>query len=299
MTAVAGILMVASACDKQAASAPAPRRTSLAGKPTTLYLLFGDRTDPRLLPVATIAAGRITPITLDSAGWHSFDQMYFPTGAPVSVYRDGVATSGGTIRRGMWTDAEPLYKLPGCRSLRPLGAVTLAPDAAAQPTIELLASSAPLPQAAHPASTPADLDSARAFAGRAAQRAGLTKSSRDELELLVQAIPTGATDRPTLVASYSEKGNGGGAHPRHVFALGDIGLEGYESTFTHSATDSLPEFRRLIDHVDLTGDGLDEIVLEGWRQGGESFLVIMQFTGGRWREVARGTNSWCADPPKS
>jgi hypothetical protein len=292
---VAGILMAAAGCDKQVAAAPPMRRTSLTGKPTTLFLLFGDQADPRLLPVATVVAGRIAPIALDSAGWRSFDQLYFSAGAPVSVYKDGILAGPASIRRGMWTDADVLYKLPGCRSLRPLGAVTMTPDPAAPPTIEMIATSAALPQAAHPAPTPADLDSARAFAGRAAQRGGLTRASRDELELVVSAIQTGATDRPTLVVSYSEKGSGGAQHPRHVFGLADIGLDGYASTFSHAASDSLPEFRRLIDHVDVTGDGQDEIVLEGWRQGGESFLVIMQFVGGRWKEVARGTNSWCAD----
>jgi hypothetical protein len=294
--ALAGILTAAAACDKQVARAPQPRATSLAGKPTTLFLLFGERGDRRLLPVATVAGNRIAPITLDSAGWHGYDKLYFTPGAGIPIYHDGAALAEGTMRRGMWTEADPLYKLPGCRSLRPLGAVTLVSDTGAAGMPELIATSAPLVLGApRTASTVADGDSARAFAARAAQRAGLTRSSRDELELVSLAIGTGATDRPTLAVAYNEKGGGSGPHPRHLFALADIGVDGYASTFAHVATDSEPEFRRLIDHVDLTGDGVDELLLEGWRQRGESFLVIMQFTGGRWREVARGTNSWCAD----
>jgi hypothetical protein len=50
--------------------------------------------------------------------------------------------------------------------------------------------------------------------------------------------------------------------------------------------------------VDLTGDGVDEIVLEGWRNGGDSFLVVMKYGNGKWHEIARGVNSWCADAPK-
>lgn len=295
-TVVAVILTVAVGCDKQVAGTPTVRNTSLAGKPTTLFLLFGERSDARLLPLATVAGGRITPIVLDSAGWRSFDETYFAPGSPISVYRAGLATSGGTVRRGMWTQPDPLYTLPGCRALRPLGAIALGSDAGAGLSLELLASSAPLGSAtSRPAATEADQDSARAFAGRAAQRVGLTKSLRDELELVTQAIPTGATDRPTLVVSYSEKGSGGGSNSRHLFALGDIGVEGYATTFSHSASDTAPEFRRLIDHLDVTGDGTDEIVLEGWRQKSESFLVILQFTGGRWREVARSSSAWCAD----
>jgi hypothetical protein len=294
--ALAGILTAAAACDKQVVRAPQPRATSLAGKPTTLFLLFGERGDRRLLPVATVVGSRITPITLDSAGWRGFDTLYFAPGTSIPIYHDGVALREGTVRRGMWTEPDPLYKLPGCRSLRPLGAVTLSSDTGAAGQPELIATSTTLVAGApRPAPTAVDVDSARAFAARAAQRAGLTRSARDELELLSLAIATGATDRPTLAVSYNEKGGGSGPHPRHVFALADIGVDGYASTFAHAATDSEPEFRRLIDHADLTGDGIDELLLEGWRQGGESFLVIMQFTGGRWRETARGINSWCAD----
>ena len=291
---VAGILTAALACDKPATGAPAPRKTSLAGKPTTLFLLFGDRDDPRLLPLATIVGTRITPLSLDEDGWRRFDSTYFAAGAQMSVYRDGATAAPASVRRGMWSDDGALYTLPGCRSLRPLGAVTVADDSATA-TLELLATSAPLvaPGPRPPVAT-ADLDSARAFAERAAQRGGLTKSARDELELVARAIQTGATDRPTLVIAYVEKG-GGSQRPRHVFAMADIGLEGYAGTYSHAPSDSLVELRRLIDHVDLTGDGIDEVVLEATPQGGESYLAIMQFVGGRWREMTRGTSSWCAD----
>lgn len=292
--AVAGILMAAVACDKPATGAPAPRNTSLAGKPTTLFFLFGDRTDPRLLPLATIVGTRITPLTLNADGWRRFDSTYFAAGAQISVYHDGATASPASVRRGMWSDEGELYALPGCRSLRPLGAATLA-DASPAATLELLATSAPLPSPGpRPAVAPADLDSARAFAERAAQRGGLTRSARDELELVTRAIQTGATDRPTLVIAYVEKG-GGGAGARHVFAMADFGMEGYAGTYSHAATDSLAELRRLIDHVDLTGDGVDEIVLEATPRAGESYLAIMQLVGGSWREVTRGTSSWCAD----
>ena len=294
--ALAGILMFAVACDKPVVGAAVARATNLAGKPLALFLVFGDRADARALPFATITGARVAPITLDSAGWHLFDRLYLQPGSNLSVYRDGTPLVSGAVRRGMWSDAEPLYKLPACRSLRPLAALTLPGDGRIPPSVELLATSVPLaPPASRPAASAADLDSARAFAARAGQRAGLTRGAREELDLVVQGIQTGATDRPTLLASYMEKGGGGGAHPRHLFALADIGVEGYASTYAHVAADSAPEFRRLIDHLDLTGDGTDELLLEGWRQGGESFLVVMQFVGGRWHEAARGTSSWCAD----
>lgn len=299
--AVASILTAAVGCDKRAEGvAPVRVQTSLAGKPTVLFLLFGERADPRLLPVATLGHGNVTPITLDATGWRNFDQLYFKAGKEISVYRGGKLFGNASIRRGMWEGRDALYSLPGCRALRPLAAaiLTAAPDVA---SLEMLGTSDPLPAgAARPPTTARDLDSARAVASRVAKSAGFSGGGLEDLELTVTAFHTGATGRPTLVGSYTERGAESSPHPRHLFILADsAGAAGdYSSSFVHLAKDSLPEFRRIIDHVDLTGDGVDEIVLEGWKNGGDSFLVVMRYANGKWREIARGANAWCADAPK-
>jgi hypothetical protein len=290
------------ACDKHAdgETAPVKQQTSLAGKPTVLFLLFGDHNDPRLLPVATIGHGRINPITLDADGWRKFDALYFKTGSQVAVYRHGAALGNAVIRRGMWDGDEPLYKLPGCHALRPLAAATLAAAPADLVTLELMGTSDPLPPVPSRGDVPAAMtDSARELTARVAGREGLSATDRADLELTVSAFNTGATSQPTLVGSYSERGGSAGATARHVFMLADpTGTGGYDATFVHAAKDSVPEFRRLIDHADLNGDGIDEIVLEGWRTGGDTYLVIMKYDAGRWHEVARGGTSWCADAPR-
>jgi hypothetical protein len=289
-------------CDKRAdgETAPVKQQTSLAGKPTVLFLLFGDNNDPRLLPVATIGHGRITPVTLDADGWRKFDGLYFKTGSQMAVYRHGASLGNAVVRRGMWEGDQPLYKLPGCRALRPLAAATLAAAPSDVVTLELLGTSDPLPlSASHPSAPAALLDSAREVTARVAGHEGLTATDRADLELTVNAFYTGATSKPTLVGSYTERGGGSAGSSRHVFMLADsAGARGYEASFVHTAKDSVPEFRRLIDHVDLTGDGVDEIVLEAWRPGGDTYLVIMRYAAGRWTEVARGGTSWCADAPK-
>jgi hypothetical protein len=301
----ASILTATGGCDKRAQGEPPPRQlqTSLAGKPTVLFLLFGDRADPRLLPVATIGHGRVTPISLDAGGWRNFDQLYFKTGSQVPIYQNGEAIGNAVVRRGMWDGSEPLYKLPGCRALRPLAAVTLASAPTSMVTLELLGTSDPLPgDPSRRAVTSADEDSARALAVRAAPSGGISAGDRADLELFVRAIQTGATSKPTLVASYMERGAGGGPGARHLFVLADASgggaNGGYVPSFTHTGRDSIPEFRRLIDHADITGDGVDEIVLEGWHAGGDTYLIIMRYADGRWHEMARGANNWCADPPK-
>lgn len=264
-----------------------------------LFLLFGDPTDLRLLPVATIGHGRVTPITLDAAGWRNFDQLYFKAGTPISVYQDGKSLGGASIRRGMWEGNDPLYKLPGCKALRPLAAVNLT-NGPTSASVELLSTSDPLPdQVSHSQAEKADEDSAKALAVRSGPLGGLSASDQTDLDLTARAIRTGATNKPTLVAWFVEHGGGGAGKQRHLFVIGDADATGrYSPSFTHTGRDSDPEFFRMIDHADITGDGVDEIILDGWRASGDSYLVIMGYQNGRWHEVARGANSWCADPPK-
>ena len=278
-----------------------PAQTSLANRPKTLFFLFGDKSDPRVLPLATLADGKISPIALDAAGWRNFDQLYFAVGARLALYQAGNSVGDAVVRRGMWLGNDALYKLPGCRALRPLAAVTLSGTPISAVMLELLATSAPLPAApVRPAPTKADSDSAAALATRVGQREGLTNAARSELDEVLSVLPTGATTHPTLIGSYMERGSGVNGKPRHVFIMGDYSdsAKGYVQSFVHVPADSLREFRRLIDHADLTGDGVDEVVLEGWRNGGDSFLVFMQYRNGHWREIARGATSWCADPGK-
>ncbi|HEX7981764.1 MAG TPA: hypothetical protein VF461_24365 [Gemmatimonadaceae bacterium] len=297
---MASILTATAGCSKKVESAEVEvPQTNIANKPNVVFLLFGDRTDPRLLPVATSIQGRLAPVTLNGQGWKDFDHLYFRPGTPLSIYRDGKSDGEAVIRRGMWDDAGPLYKLPHCRNLKPLAAVAARPNEAQEVMVERIATSEPLaaPGVRAPV-PPSALDSARAIANRVAQQQGLTKNARAELDLAVSAISTGATNAPTLVASFMERGGGIHGHPRHLFLLADSTGHGYDASFIHVAGDSLPEFRRLIDHADITGDGIDELMLEGWANGGQSYLLFLRFVDGKWVEMARGETSWCADPKK-
>ena len=297
--AVACMLVVATACGNAGESAEVVHQTSLAGKPNVLFLMFGDRADPRLLPVATTIDGQVAPVTLSAEGWRDFDRIYLRAGTRVFLYRDGKLDGDGVIRRGMWEGSTPLYKLPRCRSLKPLAAMTPRPNESREVMLERIASSDQLaPAPARPPVPKSALDTATAFAVRVAQREGITKRSRAELDLAVNAIATGATSMPTLVASFMERGNGIGGNPRHLFVLADSGEGGYRTSFVHSSEDSMPEFRRLIDHADITGDGVDELLLEGWKNGGDSYLLFLRYSNGKWREMARDATSWCADPQK-
>ena len=297
--ALASILTVTTGCDKHAETAEVVHRTSLANRPNVVFLLFGDRSDPRLLPVVTTIEGQVAPVSLDALGWRHFDHIYFRPGTTLSLYRDGRPDGQGEIRRGMWDSTGPLYKLPRCAAPKPLAALVPRETESSEVMLERIATSEALVPAPERATVPRSaIDSARALALRVSQREGITRNARAGLDLAVHAVHTGATAWPTLVASYMERGGGIQGRPRHLFVLADSAPGAYAPTFIHSADDSLPEFRRFIDHADITGDGVDEMLLEGWENGGDSFLLFLRFTNGRWREMARGETSWCADPAK-
>jgi len=263
-----------------------------------LFQLFGDRADPRLLPIATMGHGRLTPISLDAAGWRKFDNLYFHPGARVTIYRDGAPLTSAVVQRGMWNGGSPLYRLPGCRTPRPMAAAKLDSVPEEMTTLDLIGTSDPIPATPRIASTPADQDSARAMADRAASRASLMPAARAEMDLSTEAMQTGVSGRPTLVVSFMEKPSSAGLRPRQVLALADSTAAGYTISFFHAPRDSSAEFRRLIGHLDLTGDGVDEVVLEGWKSGTDSYPIVLKFINGGWHELARGASAWCADTPR-
>lgn len=297
--AVATILTAVVGCDKRAqgepVDAPIRRQTSLAGKPTVLFELFGDPSDPRLLPVATMGHGRLTQITLDAEGWRNFDRLYFKPGSRVTIYRDGTPLTVAVVQRGMWTGGAPLYRLPRCRAPMPMAAAKLDSVPPDMTSLDLVGTSDPLPPTPRDSVTAVDQDSARAMADRVAQRAHLTPAMRAEMDLSTLAFHTGASGRPTLMTSFMEKPTAVGLRPQQAFALADSTPGGYGISFFHAPRDSTPEFRRFVDHLDLTGDGVDEVVLEGWKSGSDSYPIVLKYVNGGWHELARGASSWCGD----
>lgn len=312
---VASILAIVAGCDKakemagggkrsKDADVPALPPTNLANRPDIVFQVFGEREDARVVPIAVIAEGRITPITLDELGWRRFDSLYTRTGNTLTLYRGGRPAGTVTIRQGMWEGQEPLYALPGCRSLVPMASVSIQATAPLGYTVELLASTLALGRgAADPPVEPAASERAGAAAlAAAAADGGIDAETLRGLDRSYHGIHTGASPRPTVVATALDKeadAGAGRARVAHVFALADADSAGgaYRVTFSHVASGpaSTAEYRRYIDHLDLTGDGTDEIILEGWKSEGDTFLVILGRGAAGWSEIFRGRSSWCLD----
>lgn len=310
---LATILMVVASCDKAKslgagdgsaeAATPVAPSLDLSAHPDILFQVFGERDDPRMIPVAALQQGAIRPIELSEAGWRAFDSLYTRSGASYSLYRDGQKVGSVQVRQGMWEKPdEPLYSLPNCRRLTPLASVGVQTTADIGFTLELMASSAQLgsPAAKPPVNDPTLVQASRSVAYTVGADASIQKSQLEPLNFRSVAIHTGATAMPTLIASFINEqadADAGTTRAVHVFALADRNAAGYVPSFSHAANGpaSTAEYRRYVDHLDMTGDGVDEIVLEGWKSGGDTFLTILGYRDGQWTEVYRGRPSWCLD----
>ncbi|HEU4631333.1 MAG TPA: hypothetical protein VFS08_16395 [Gemmatimonadaceae bacterium] len=309
----ATILTAASGCDKPIPASAAPAAAAAesaiaapltaidpAAPPHMLFHVFGERTDPRIMPLAALVDGEVRPLALSPAGWRTFDSLYHRPGAAYTVYRGGRAAGTARVRRGMWqTGDAPLYALPGCTNPIPLGAARLAAPPRVGFLVEYLASDATLgARPPHPVEHLGDAQAvARIVGERVAEAAGLEAAALRELDFRASAVRTGA-GTPTLVITYidpSATTRDADDRAVYLFILADLVDGRYIPTYTRlvRGAASSAEYRRYVDHLDLTGDGVDELVLEGWSSGRESFMLILQRRQGQWIEILRSQPSWC------
>jgi hypothetical protein len=309
-----GILTFAAGCDKDtdtstgdAAGAPGSAGTTdLSRRPDVLFFVFGDTADARIVPVALVGEKGPEPISLTAEGWHRFDSLYFAPGTELFAFRGGAPAGQAVITRAMWKGQDaPLYSIPGCRATIPLAGVSVRAQRGEGFSIELLAATRDMSQPQRPAVSLRPEDSVRlaavglAAVRRAAGAAGIDTSSLDRRNFIIRPLATGGGAGPTIVASYLE-----GADRRsqstpsgsHILIVSDTADAGRSESYVHIGSGGAgTEYRRYVDKIDLDGDGIDELLLEGWRVTGEAVPLILKWSDGRWSEAFRGRDSWCLD----
>ena len=321
LVALATILMVAAGCDKAKEFVRAGEETGppqltpgeeldLARKPDVLFQVFGESSDPRMVPIAAIVGGKIKPIRLSASGWRKFDALYQRPGKSYSLYQGGVASGSVDVKRGMWSaDGDALYALPGCAALTPMSSVKVNGRPASDFTLEFLASSASVEPKPH-FGTIMSQDSvdriARAVAHDVATSVGIRDAKLDSLSFRALALYTGASAAPTIFASYIDDA---ADHPAsvatrttHLVVIADKDSTGtYHATFSHRINGPLAAaaFRRYFDHLDIDGNGIDEIILQGWQFSGDTFLSVLAWREGKWQEIYRTRPNWCLDERKA
>ncbi len=305
------ILALAAGCDKakkeSADDRPPPPSFDVATKPPLVFQVFGTTDSTRLVPIAAIIDGAVKPIILPESDWRRLDSTYFQPGSQYPVYRDGQPAGTVTVTRRMWEpDSEPLYDLPGCREVRPMAAVALKTSVPLDPAFEFLSLSVARPSMAAAVSAPKDLAAtARTLALAALKAEQLDSTDIDTASFSARAMHVSGGSKPTLVASQVDANAGdtgpGAGHTTHFLVFGDdIDGKGYQVSYRHleSGEARAVEFQRMLDHLDLTGDGTDEVFLESWRYAGTNELVLLARASGKWHEMLRVPQNWCVREKK-
>jgi len=296
---LATTLTVATACDKKESGSSA-----LASRPNVLFQVFGPADDPRAMPLAFLDSAGPRAMDLAPAQWRQFDSLYARGGDSLTVYSQGKAVGSARVQRGMWEGGAPLYELAGCATPVPMASVRVAADAPVGSAVEFLASSGRLKEdttirARSLSINPAEvLVIARALALKEAQAAKIPTATLDSLDYRALAANTGSTEAPTIIASFVDPTGGdasGRDAVRHLFLVADYINGGWATTYRNvyasaSRTDAL---RRYMDRLDLTGDGVMEIVLDEYSLGGGAHPLVLRWRGGKWEELWRGRSDWC------
>lgn len=301
---ILSILALTAGCDKAKKSSEQDEAPSfdVAARPALVFQAFGTRDSTRLVPIAAIIDGQVKSIVLPAADWRRLDSLYFEAGTEYPVYRDGQPAGTVRVTRRMWErDSEPLYELPGCRDVRPMAAVTLTASVPLDPAFEFLSLSVPHPSAPLPSVEPNDVAArVRALAIMALRAEQLDTADIDTTWFSARTIHVAAGAKPTLVASQVDANAGdagpGAGHTTHFLVFGDDpDGKGYQVTYRHleSGEAKTVEFQRLLDHLDITGDGTDEVFVESWRYGSDNDLVVLARSSGRWHEMLRVKQQWC------
>jgi hypothetical protein len=304
------ILVLATGCDKAKKAdedRPPPPSFDVATKPTLVFQAFGTLDSTRLVPIAAIVNGELKQIVLPEPDWRRLDSAYFAAGTEYPVYRDGQPAGTLTVTRRMWEpDSEPLYALPGCRELRPMAAVTLKTKLPLDPAFEFLSVSTPLKSGPAKTQSPKDLNAAvRAVALMGLKAEQLDSADIDTASFSAHEIHMASGTKATLVASQIDPNAGdtgpGAGHTTHFLIFGDDpDGKGYQVSYRHleSGEARTVEFQRLLDHLDLTGDGVDEVFVESWRYASTNELVVLTRSNGKWHETLRVPQNWCVRKAK-
>ncbi|MGH7662975.1 MAG: hypothetical protein ACRENI_01560 [Gemmatimonadaceae bacterium] len=317
---IAVILFVVAGCDKArelaggssgapAAEPPLSDRLDLSAKPEIVFQLFGERDEPRMMPLAALVDGVLKPIVLASNGWRQLDALYLRPGATYTLYRSGRAIGTVAVERGMWEDRmEQLYTLPNCLLMTPMASVNMDASGELGYVVEFIATAAGHGRSAADKGSRTNMDAgeaeriARSVGSAAATGAGLAGAAINALELASTSIAAGATSSQTVVASFTDprasERAAAGEETTHLFVIADRGAGGvYEPTFVHKVSGDAAdaEQRRYIDHLDLTRDGTDEIILEVSQYDRNPMISILGFANGKWSEIFRSRESWCLD----
>jgi hypothetical protein len=257
-----------------------------------------------MAPIAIVRPTGLEAIVLSEDGWRTFDSTYFAEGKSYPIYRNGVDAGTITVTRGMWpADSAALYSIPGCRVVVPQAIATLQGAIPLEETVELIASTMPIPQKIDTRPFPAGADAqGRTLASAVAAASEIGPEDLSSLDFHARWLRTGvgASGR-TLLTSFIDPSAGdlgpGAGNTAMLLVLAEDSAGTLNTSYRHAISGEARtvEFRRLVNYADFDGDSIAELVLEAWRYAGIANLLVLKHNNGAWEESFRIGLDWCVD----
>jgi hypothetical protein len=173
-------------------------------------------------------------------------------------------------------------------------------------SVEYLASTTPLTQPKSERTLPRESAAqGRTLANTTAAARQIGAEELSNLEFVSRWLPTGAgPSGRTLFASYIDPVGGdegaGAGHSVMLLAMAEDSAGTLNPSYQHVSSGAVRTvvIQRLLNHADLDGDGVDEILIEESKYAGAPEIAVLKYTQGKWRAVFRVSQDWCLEAAK-
>lgn len=261
--------------------------TIIAGQPTLLFRIIPNSdTAAWAVPIATIGAQGFHQLDLGRRGRRLLDLEYMHSGSPLIGVHQGRQTPGVSLIRGMW-EPTPLDTSLNC---------TAAFARLTNRNIHLATNKPPAPLTYSGQLGAAELQAElNKIPLLIAPTVGIATSMLQRYERTVHQVESGSGPSPSIVVVYNDPEVVAdsvpemGERPRHFVVILDKGTFGYRPSFTFKSVGKERSPRlRFLDYMDVTGDGMAEIIFGyQWPQ----LVQILKFEAEAWRRLVVDTRN--------
>ncbi len=266
----------------------------LRGQPPILFRVVPAGSDgARVFPIAAGTRDGVQMLRFSDRAWREFDRDVLRSGKTLPLVHQGRTAGELRIVRGMWDPpSRPLDDFPGCPIVIP-GGIGLY-QGTAEHEVGVLRPVAPVPGEVERANTAQALAN---IATLVAPTKGIKVHELAGYRRQVVTVPNRETGHEAVVAIYEDEAprTDTTSRPVQFLVILDKSPYGYRPSFifaTRGAATDQPPWR-LLDWVDLTGDGTPELVFGLALRDAVLSTVVVGYARGEWRELMRRGEGRC------
>ncbi len=247
----------------------------------------------RIFPIAAGTGSGVQMLRLSDRAWREFDVAYFRSGKSIPIVREGRRAGELRILRGMWDPTvQASEAFEGCAIVIP-AAIGLysGGDNGELAVIR--------PDSLVRGVQPANVEQAIANINTlVAPSQGISMTELANYRRRAFSVPNRETGFESVVAIYDDPATlppEKRTRPRQLIVVLDKSPYGYRPSFTF-ATKAGPTDEpawRLLDWVDLTGDGTPELVFGLDMPEAKLSTIVVGYSAGEWRELMRRGEGRC------